>query len=96
VLAFDNNGNLIGSHFKQNPLFDLTNCDEPARAMAVTCRVDADRIGIGNLQSCVICGETWQVVIHAVDDVDVVAFLEGTNAAPVVEALSDQIMIQTN
>ncbi len=96
VLAFDSSGNVIGTHFKQNSLFDLTNCDEPARAMAVTCRVDADRIGIGSLQSCVMCGETWQVVIRAVDDMDVVAFLEGTKAAPMLEALSDQIMIQAN
>ncbi len=58
------------------------------RAMIRTCRFDASRIGIGDLRSCMIYGEGWQVIIRAFESMQVAGFFK---SYPHGEALEHEI-----
>lgn len=94
VLAAD--GSLLGGQARSNSCFNLDGCNDSVASMALSCRNDTDRIGIGTLQSCVLTGDSWQVVIRAVDDMSLVAFLEGTTTGSSIESLFDQLAVQTS
>jgi hypothetical protein len=45
--------------------------------MANGCISDANRLGIGTLESCILTGDQWQIIIRNLGSLKVVAFVDG-------------------
>ena len=81
LFAFDGAGVLLGSKTRESDAFDFSNCTEAVEYMANGCISDANRLGIGTMESCILAGDEWQIVIRSIGSVKVVAFLDGEESA---------------
>ena len=88
LFLLDQDGNLLDRFVEENDVFNFEDGDDPLRAMVRTCRFDASRIGIGELRSCMIYGEGWQVIIRAFENMQVAGFFK---SYPHGEALEQEI-----
>lgn len=88
LFLFDKEGNMLDRFVEDNDVFSFSEDDDPLRAMIKTCRFDASRIGIGDLRSCMIYGEGWQVIIRAFETMQVAGFFK---SYPHGEALEQEI-----
>ena len=88
LFLFDQDGNMLDCFSEENDVFSFSERDEPLRAMIKTCRFDASRIGIGDLRSCMIYGEGWQVIIRSFDSMQIAGFFK---SYPHGEALEQEI-----
>ncbi len=88
LFLLDQEGNMLDRFVEENDVFDFDESDDPLRAMIRTCRSDASRIGIGDLRSCMIYGEGWQVIIRAFESMQVAGFFK---SYPHGEALEHEI-----
>ena len=88
LFLFDQEGNMLDRFVEENDVFSFEESDDPLRAMIRTCRSDASRIGIGDLRSCMIYGEGWQVIIRAFENMQVAGFFK---SYPHGEALEQEI-----
>lgn len=88
LFLFDQEGNMLERFVEENDVFSFDERDDPIRAMIRTCRFDASRIGIGDLRSCMIYGEGWQVIIRAFESMQVAGFFK---SYPHGEALEHEI-----
>jgi tetratricopeptide (TPR) repeat protein len=85
LFAFDSAGALLKSKTRESDAFDFSNCTETVEAMVSACLLNANRLGIGALESCILSGDQWQVVIRNVGSVTVVAFLASEESAATFE-----------
>ena len=88
LFLLDQEGNMLDRFVEENDVFSFEDGDDPLRAMVRTCRFDASRIGIGELRSCMIYGEGWQVIIRAFESMQVAGFFK---SYPHGEALEQEI-----
>lgn len=88
LFLFDLDGRLLDRFTDENDVFSFTESDDPLRAMIRTCRFDAARIGIGELRSCMIYGEGWQVIIRSFESMQIAGFFK---SYPHGEALEQEI-----
>lgn len=77
VFVFDSAGGLLDSKIRESDSFDFNSCTEPVGYMANGCISDANRLGIGTLESCILTGDQWQIIIRNLGSLKVVAFVDG-------------------
>lgn len=88
LFLLDQEGKILDRFVENNDVFSFDDGDESLRAMVKTCRFDASRIGIGELRSCMIYGEGWQVIVRAFENMQVAGFFK---SYPHGEALEQEI-----
>lgn len=91
ALAFTDAGDLIASQRRESQHFDFGHCTESAWNMIKGCKADSEHIGIGQLQSCMLSGPHWQILIRTIEETNVVAYMEAEHVPPSVEKLFDQL-----
>ena len=76
AFIFDLEGTLLRSCVHESDNFTLSSMQDTIESMIRACHVDVSRIGIGQFQSCFICGVDWQILVRSFDTFDMVAFFE--------------------
>ncbi len=88
VFVFDAGCEFLNKAILAEDEFEFGSSNEAAQSMLRTCAKGASRIGIGDFESCRICGEGWQVLIRQSDQVGIVGFFDGY---PHGEALEQEV-----
>ena len=70
------NGKIVRSSVFHNESFDFSVPAEVFESMAAACRLDAQRIGLGDFVSCSLSGEGWTVDYRNAEEGSVLAFFE--------------------
>jgi tetratricopeptide (TPR) repeat protein len=95
AFVFDGKGGSIAKIVRVSDVFDFSVGDAVIHGMVKSCRADADRIGIGALESCVLTGDGWQVLLRSMDELSVLAFLEGPASCKPLETAIEQLALHT-
>ncbi len=84
---FDQHGRTITSKVVENKHFTLDSGEQASWKIVSSSRFGAAQIGVGELRSCVLCGTDWDIVIKAVQQLNVVVFVDGHNGQEVLDAI---------
>ena len=95
VFLFDGSGELVDQHTVETDTFSFAEGLEPIQAMLRTCMNDANRIGIGELNACLLCGDEWQAIVRSRGNMHVVGFFECYPHGEVLEQEIDQALTST-
>ena len=76
VFAIGADGAVDFSSSRSSDIFDFEDADDAVRAIAAECRYNSTSLGIGDLQSCHLVGEDWEVYLHAFASKHYVCFAE--------------------
>jgi tetratricopeptide (TPR) repeat protein len=76
VFAIGADGAVDFSSSKSSDTFDFEDADDAVRAIAADCRYNATSLGMGDLQSCHLVGDNWEVYLHAFASKHYVCFAE--------------------
>lgn len=94
VYTFDKEAVLIDSTLKPNDVFKLEGTEGAVGALANGCKLDATRMGMGELQSCLILGTGWQILVRSLEGFDVVAFLNEASPESITDNYFDEVLLQ--
>jgi hypothetical protein len=94
LYAFDRKAGLIDSTMKPSDVFNLEGTEEAVGALAHGCKLDAARMGMGDLQSCLILGTGWQILVRSMEGFDVVAFLNEPSPESITDNYVDEVLLQ--
>lgn len=91
AFIIDAEGAVIRSSAQESDNFTLSEAQGPIESMIRACHVEVSRIGIGQFQSCLICGIDWQVLVRSFDLFDLVVFCEGSHGEELDNEISDLV-----
>lgn len=94
VFAFNDDGEATASSFRPGGAFDLTDGSAHAWSLVESCKSDAGHIGVGSVNSCVLEGTDWQILLRLGAGHHLVVFLDGSVPASQIEAKLDQSPVE--
>ena len=93
IYAFDGEGTPVFSRTKPSTEFEFTDAVDTIRSIVSECRFDASNLGLGELRSCAITGDTWQIFVRAADESHVVLLRDHSQSdAPICDDV-DNVLV---
>ena len=92
LFVFGADGNLAYASSERTTEFDFTDAVDVVKAIVAECRFDASNLGLGELDSCSLSGDTWRIVVRAEDSHYLAVFRDRTQCSrPLVEDVEEAL-----